>query len=94
MPQGQCWSLGKSRPILRVARSVYGPSSANLLGTHLNGKPLTVEHGTPLRLVAPVKLGLKNIKAITRITYTEDEPPDYWAQRGYFAHRIRGIGIW
>jgi len=65
-----------------------------LLGTHLNGKPLTVEHGTPLRLVAPVKLGLKNIKAITRITYTEDEPPDYWAQRGYFAHRIRGIGIW
>ena len=37
----------------------------------------------PLRLVAPVKLGLKNIKAITRITYTGDEPPDYWAKRGY-----------
>ena len=34
-----------------------------LLATHLNGKPLTVEHGAPLRLVAPVKLGLKNIKA-------------------------------
>src|SRR5262249_49887760 len=33
-----------------------------LLATHLNGKPLTVEHGSPLRLVAPVKLGLKNIK--------------------------------
>ena len=45
-----------------------------LLATHLNGKPLTVEHGAPLRLVAPVKLGLKNIKAITRITYTKDEP--------------------
>jgi DMSO/TMAO reductase YedYZ molybdopterin-dependent catalytic subunit len=54
-----------------------------LLATHLNGKPLTVEHGAPLRLVAPVKLGLKNIKAITRITYTKDEPPDYWAKRGY-----------
>ena len=54
-----------------------------LLATHLNGKPLTVEHGAPLRLVAPVKLGLKNIKAITRITYTEDEPEDYWAKRGY-----------
>ena len=54
-----------------------------LLATHLNGKPLTVEHGAPLRLVAPVKLGLKNIKAITRITYTNDEPPDYWAKRGY-----------
>ena len=54
-----------------------------LLATHLNGQPLTVEHGAPLRLLVPVKLGLKNIKAITRITYTKDEPLDYWAQRGY-----------
>ena len=57
--------------------------SQTLLATHLNGKPLTVEHGAPLRLVAPVKLGLKNIKAITRIAYTKDEPADYWAKRGY-----------
>src|SRR3974377_212393 len=54
-----------------------------LLATHYNGKPLTVEHGAPLRLVAPMKLGLKNIKAITRVTYTIDEPKDYWAERGY-----------
>jgi DMSO/TMAO reductase YedYZ molybdopterin-dependent catalytic subunit len=54
-----------------------------LLATHLNGQPLTVDHGAPLRLLAPVKLGLKNIKAITRITYTKDEPQDYWAERGY-----------
>ena len=54
-----------------------------LLATHLNGKPLPVEHGAPLRLLVPVKLGLKNIKAITRITYTKDEPSDYWAKRGY-----------
>jgi len=54
-----------------------------LLATHLNGKPLTLEHGAPLRLLVPVKLGLKNIKAVTRITYTKDEPPDYWAKRGY-----------
>jgi DMSO/TMAO reductase YedYZ molybdopterin-dependent catalytic subunit len=57
--------------------------SQTLLATHLNGKPLSVEHGAPLRLVAPVKLGLKNIKAITRISYTKDEPADYWAKRGY-----------
>src|SRR6267142_121207 len=54
-----------------------------LLATHMHGKPLTVEHGAPLRLLVPVKLGLKNIKAITRIAYTKDEPPDYWAKRGY-----------
>ena len=54
-----------------------------ILATHFNGQPLTVEHGAPLRLLAPVKLGLKNIKAITRITYMRDEPKDYWAERGY-----------
>lgn len=54
-----------------------------LLATHHNGRPLTVEHGAPLRLIAPVKLGLKNIKAITDLAYAADEPDDYWAKRGY-----------
>ena len=54
-----------------------------LLATHLNGKPLTVEHGSPLRLLVPIKLGLKNVKAITRITYSSEQPKDYWAERGY-----------
>jgi DMSO/TMAO reductase YedYZ molybdopterin-dependent catalytic subunit len=54
-----------------------------LLATHHDGQPLTVEHGAPLRLIAPTKLGLKNIKAITRITYVKEQPKDYWAERGY-----------
>ena len=54
-----------------------------LLATHFNGQPLTVDHGAPLRLLVPVKLGLKNVKAITRITYAAEEPGDYWAERGY-----------
>ena len=54
-----------------------------LLATHFNGQPLTVDHGAPLRLLVPVKLGLKNVKAITRITYVADEPGDYWAEHGY-----------
>lgn len=54
-----------------------------LLATHLDGRPLTVAHGAPLRLVAPMKLGLKNIKALTGLAYTAAEPADYWAERGY-----------
>jgi len=54
-----------------------------LLATHFNGQPLTVEHGAPLRLLVPVKLGLKNVKAITKISYLAEEPKDYWAERGY-----------
>src|SRR5712664_3006963 len=54
-----------------------------LLATHFNGQPLTVDHGAPLRLLVPVKLGLKNVKAITGISYVAEEPRDYWAERGY-----------
>jgi DMSO/TMAO reductase YedYZ molybdopterin-dependent catalytic subunit len=54
-----------------------------LLATHLSGAPLPVEHGAPLRLLVPMKLGLKNIKAITAITYSAEEPADYWNERGY-----------
>jgi DMSO/TMAO reductase YedYZ molybdopterin-dependent catalytic subunit len=57
-----------------------------LLATHLSGQPLTVEHGAPLRLLVPVKLGLKNVKAITRITYSAAEPRDYWAPYGYSSY--------
>jgi len=57
-----------------------------LLATHFNGQALTVEHGAPLRLLVPVKLGLKNVKAITQLTYVAEEPPDYWAERGYSAY--------
>ena len=54
-----------------------------LLATHFNGQPLTVDHGAPVRLLVPVKLGLKNVKAVTRITYLKEQPKDYWAERGY-----------
>jgi DMSO/TMAO reductase YedYZ molybdopterin-dependent catalytic subunit len=54
-----------------------------LLATHHDGQLLTLAHGAPMRLVAPVKLGLKNIKAITDIAYSANEPPDYWNERGY-----------
>jgi DMSO/TMAO reductase YedYZ molybdopterin-dependent catalytic subunit len=57
-----------------------------LLVTHHNGQPLTVEHGAPLRLLVPVKLGLKNVKAVTRITYSAEEPRDYWTQYGYSSY--------
>ncbi len=54
-----------------------------LLATHQNDLPLTVEHGAPMRLLVPMKLGLKNIKAVTKIAYSANEPPDYWNLQGY-----------
>jgi DMSO/TMAO reductase YedYZ molybdopterin-dependent catalytic subunit len=57
-----------------------------LLVTHKDGRPLPMAHGAPLRLIAPMKLGLKNIKGLTDIEYTAAEPPDFWHERGYSSY--------
>ena len=54
-----------------------------LLCYEMNGEPLTEGHGAPLRLVIPVKYGIKSIKRIGTIRFTDDCPADYWAKKGY-----------
>ena len=54
-----------------------------LLCYEMAGEPLTLQHGAPLRLAIPVKYGIKNIKRIGRIRFTDERPRDYWAERGY-----------
>jgi hypothetical protein len=54
-----------------------------LLCYEMNGAELTSAHGAPLRLVIPVKYGVKNIKRIGTISYTDNRPEDYWAGDGY-----------
>ncbi len=54
-----------------------------LLAYEMNGVPLTLEHGAPLRLVSPLKYGIKQIKRIGTITVSRSRPKDYWAEQGY-----------
>jgi DMSO/TMAO reductase YedYZ molybdopterin-dependent catalytic subunit len=54
-----------------------------LLAYEMNWKPLSDKHGAPLRLVMPVKYGIKNIKRIGWIGYKHGMPKDYWAEQGY-----------
>jgi len=74
---------GNSDPYFMSLDLATARHPQTLLATRFNGQPLTVDHGAPLRLLVPVKLGLKNVKAITKITYAAEEPRDYWAERGY-----------
>lgn len=62
-------------------QSIMHPQT--LLAYELNGKPLTPEHGAPLRLASPLKYGIKQIKRIGRIEFTDQRPRDYWAEDGY-----------
>jgi DMSO/TMAO reductase YedYZ molybdopterin-dependent catalytic subunit len=54
-----------------------------LLTWEMGGAPLELDHGAPLRLSIPVKYGIKNIKRIGRIEFTDKRPGDYWAEQGY-----------
>ena len=54
-----------------------------LLCYEMNGKPLTTEHGAPVRLAIPIKYGVKCIKRIGLIRFTRERPKDFWAERGY-----------
>lgn len=54
-----------------------------LLCYEMGGQPLTPDHGAPLRLVIPVKYGIKSLKQIGTIRFTDRRPADYWAERGY-----------
>lgn len=56
-----------------------------LLTYQKNGEPLPVENGAPLRLASPIKLGYKQSKWITRITFTSylQRRQGYWEDQGY-----------
>ena len=54
-----------------------------MLCYEMNGQPLTFEHGYPLRLIIPVKYGIKNLKSIGLMYFSNIKPRDYWAERGY-----------
>lgn len=54
-----------------------------LLAYEMNGKPLPLNQGYPLRLIIPVKYGIKSIKRIGTIFFSNTPPPDYWYERGY-----------
>jgi hypothetical protein len=54
-----------------------------ILCYEMNGKPLPMNQGFPLRLMIPVKYGIKSLKRIGTISFSNERPPDYWYERGY-----------
>lgn len=46
-------------------------------------KPLTLEHGAPVRITMPTKLGYKSAKWISALEVTNTKPGGYWEDQGY-----------
>jgi len=62
-----------------------------LLAVGLYGRVLPNQNGAPLRLVVPWKYGFKGIKAITKVSFVEKEPPTTWnrmasGEYGFYAN--------
>jgi DMSO/TMAO reductase YedYZ molybdopterin-dependent catalytic subunit len=54
-----------------------------ILAYAYNDRPLMMNHGAPLRLYSPIKLGYKLTKYLTAMTFTRERPGGYWEDQGY-----------
>jgi DMSO/TMAO reductase YedYZ molybdopterin-dependent catalytic subunit len=54
-----------------------------ILCYEMNGKELPMNQGYPLRLIIPVKYGIKHLKRIGTLFFSDERPRDYWFEKGY-----------
>ncbi|QHS54913.1 molybdopterin-dependent oxidoreductase [Mucilaginibacter sp. 14171R-50] len=84
--QTQLAYVGLATPDKKYYVGLDMPSAMHpqtLLAYEVNARPLPPKHGQPLRLIIPVKYGIKNLKRIGSISFSNQRPPDYWAEQGY-----------
>lgn len=67
-----------------------------IMATGIYGEPLANQNGAPIRLVVPWKYGFKSIKSIVRITLTDQEPTNTWAdinarEYGFYSNVNPGV---
>jgi DMSO/TMAO reductase YedYZ molybdopterin-dependent catalytic subunit len=58
-------------------------ADTTLLATGVAGRPLTPEHGYPLRLVVPHLYGWKSVKWVRVVEYLTADRRGFWEERGY-----------
>jgi len=54
-----------------------------LLADSLDGRPLLIEHGGPLRMVIPTLYAWKSAKFLRALEFATRDEPGYWEVRGY-----------
>jgi DMSO/TMAO reductase YedYZ molybdopterin-dependent catalytic subunit len=54
-----------------------------LLADELEGEPLSLEHGGPVRLLVPHLYAWKSCKFLRGLRFSEKDEPGFWETRGY-----------
>ena len=61
-------------------------SHAALFADRHDGRPLTADHGGPVRLIVPHLFAWKSAKWVKSVTFLRDDQPGYWERLGYHDH--------
>ncbi|WP_099868245.1 SorT family sulfite dehydrogenase catalytic subunit [Pararhizobium haloflavum] len=76
---------------IQVERSVPVEAMEQaILAWDMNGEPIPLAHGGPLRLIVPGYYGVNNVKYLKRLAFTAEESPAKIQQTGY---RVRPVGV-
>jgi len=87
---GESLPAGVDAKRVRVERSVpWTAMDSAILAWEMNGEPLPLAHGGPLRIVIPGYYGVNNVKYVKTVAFTVDETDTRIQSSSY---RMRGIG--
>ncbi len=59
-----------------------------VLATHLDGEPIPLRHGAPLRLITPDQYGYKHVKHVVRIEFTSTLPDGHYGAKEHLRGRV------
>ena len=88
---GEVLPEGVERDAVVVERSIPRAKALDdcLLAWELNGAPIPITHGGPLRLIVPGYFGCNQIKYVSRLAFTASETDAHIMRSGY---RMRPVG--
>jgi sulfite dehydrogenase len=88
---GEILPASIERNQLVIERSVpWDAMEQALLAWEINGEPLPLAHGGPLRMIVPGYFGINNIKYVKQVAFTLDQSPAKVQQTVY---RFSPIGV-
>lgn len=87
---GESIPAGVDPKTVVVERSVpWTAMEEAILAWELNGEPIPLAHGGPLRVIIPGYYGVNNVKYVKRVAFTQDQTEANIQRSGY---RVRPIG--
>jgi DMSO/TMAO reductase YedYZ molybdopterin-dependent catalytic subunit len=83
VPSDAVWMLMESADGYTESFRLGELTPDHILATHLNGAPLTPQHGFPARFLFPGHYGMKQPKWVTRIRFSATDQAGYWENNGW-----------